>query len=233
MRSRVSSLTSLFVVIALALCVGTRALSQSNASQTAGNGTYIAIDPLAKVRYDNRFDASVTMAYDRMKAGPSLLHAASLGGIDLSASYWVSKHWALEGSGRVYMGTSDTQPNVVVPKGAFVMQSLFLAGPEWLGPHNKHGAIILHALGGGALGNFESELKGITPATADFYNDQIAPVAVVGGHIDLNRSEHWVIRITPDAVFNFYSTNYGNNTTQKDVQFAISVGVQYKFSKKR
>ena len=85
---------------------GTRAQAQSTASPTAGNGTYIAIDPLANVRYDNRYDLSLGMAYDHMKAGPNVLQGANLGGLDLSGSYWFSKHWAVEGSGRGYVGTS-------------------------------------------------------------------------------------------------------------------------------
>ena len=71
-----------------------RALAQSTAAPTAGNGTYIAIDPLARVRYDNRFDLSLGVAYGHMKAGPDALQGANLGGLDLSASYWFSKHWA-------------------------------------------------------------------------------------------------------------------------------------------
>jgi hypothetical protein len=67
----------------------------------------------------------------------------------------------------------------------------------------------------------------------DFYNDQTALGAIVGGHMDLNRSAHWVFRITPDAVITRYSTNYGSKITQNDVNFAISVGILYKFNKKR
>jgi hypothetical protein len=47
----------------------------------------------------------------------------------------------------------------------------------------------------------------------------------------LNRSEHWVFRITPDAVWTRYGINYPPNITQNDINFAISVGVQYKFTK--
>jgi hypothetical protein len=66
-----------------------------------------------------------------------------------------------------------------------------------------------------------------------FYNDQIAPAAIIGGHFDLNRSARWVFRVTPDAVVTRYSINYGNKITQTDVNFAISVGLEYKFKKKR
>ena len=206
---------------------------QSTGPQTTGNGTYIAIDPLANVHYDNRWDVSLGLAYDHIKAGPTLLQGSNLGGLDLDGSYWLSRHFGLEGSGRAYVGTSGAGPNPYSINGPFVAQYLFVAGPEWLGPHNKHGALIAHAMVGGAYGEFERDLRGIPPSAVDFYPDQLALGAIVGGHIDLNRSPQWVLRITPDAVITRYNINYGARSTQTDVNFAISVGVEYRFKAKR
>jgi hypothetical protein len=235
MRNSLSFSASLAAVAALAMFTGSCALAQSTASKVAGNGTYIATDPLANVRYDNRFDVSLGAAFDRMKAGPSVLEGASLGGLDLSASYWFSKHFAVEGSGRSYMGTSGAgQSNAYVHHGPFVSQYLFTAGPEWLGPHNKHGAISAHLLAGGAY--FDAHLGSVTPATEGFYSNQVAPAAIIGGHIDLNRSPRWVLRLTPDAVMTHY-TGYGilhpTSYSQYDVNFAFSAGVEYRFKGKR
>jgi hypothetical protein len=152
-----------------------------------------------------------------MKAGPTLLQGSNLGGLDISGSYWLAKHWGLEGSGRAYVGTSGAGVNSVGVQGPFVSQYLFVAGPEWLGPHNKHGALIAHAMFGGVYGKFQQDLLGYPPSLFDFYNDQLAPAAIIGGHMDLNH----------------YSINYPPNTSQFDVNFAISVGVEYKFKKKR
>jgi len=88
-------------------------------------------------------------------------------------------------------------------------------------------------LAGGAYGKFEQDLRGNSPSVVGFYNDQVAPAVIMGGHIDLNRSPRWVFRITPDAVLTRYGVNYGPKTTQMDINFAISVGVEYKFKKKR
>ena len=209
------------------------AVQQTTSGQTTGNGTYVSIDPLANVHYDNRWDVSLGMAYDHMKAGPTLLQGSNLGGLDLDGSYWVSRHWALEGSGRAYVGTSGAGPNPYSIQGPFVAQYLFVAGPEWLGPHNKHGALIAHAMVGGSYGEFERDLRGEPPSAVDFYPDQLALGAIVGGHIDLNRSPQWVFRVTPDAVITRYNINYGAKYTQTDVNFAISVGVEYRFKSKR
>ena len=203
--------------------------SQGTPAPQAVNPTYVVIDPLAGVRYDNRYDLSVGLAYDHTKAGPTLLQGSNLGGLDVSGSYWLLKHWGLEGSGRSYVGTSGAGPNPYSINGPFVAQYFFVGGPEWLGPHNKHGDLIAHAMFGGVYGNFEKDLRHHSPSVVDFYNDQFSPAAIIGGHMDLNRSARWVFRITPDAVITHYGINYGSMTKQWDVNFALSVGVEYKF----
>ncbi len=202
--------------------------------QTPANGGYIAINPLEGVRYDNKYDLSLGMAYQHVKAGPNVLQGANLGGFDLSGSMLLHKRWRLESSVRGFYGTSGIgQINAVNQKGPFISEYFFTAGPEWRAVSNKHGAIFAHVLGGGAYGNFEDDLHGQTAQGANFYNNQVAPMAIVGGHIDLNRSPRWVFRITPDAVMTHYSINYPPNTAQFDVNFAISVGKEYKFLKKK
>jgi hypothetical protein len=210
------------------------AQGQSSTQPTNANGGYISIDPLAGVRYDNRWDVSVGLASGHIHAGPNLREGADLGGIDLSASYWLTKHFGLEASGRGYLGTSGTAPNSDSLSGLFVAQYMFLGGVEYLGPHNKHIALIPHALVGGAYGDFNTDLRGNTPGPsgpAAFYDNQVGLGGAFGGHIDLNRSAHWVFRVTPDALLTGYDGTSKYPHTQWN--FGISVGVQYKFKKKR
>ncbi len=230
---------ALLAAAVLALGAGIVAPAQSTDQQVPSNARYETINPLAGVSYDNRYDLSLGMAYDHMKAGPNLLQGANLGGLDLSGSYWLTKRWGLEGSARAYLGTSGAAVNHYGISGPFVDEYFFTGGPEFLGPHNEHGDIIFHALMGGVKGGFSKDLRGRTPPGVNFYqavgfyNDQIAPAAILGGHLDLNRSARWVFRVTPDAVFTWYSINYPPNITQTDVNFAISVGMEYKFKRKR
>ena len=164
------------------------------------NGTYISVDPLAGVKYDNRWDLSVGLAYGHIHAGPNLREGGDLGGLDVSGSYWLSKHFGIEASGRGYLGTSGTAPNSDNLNGLFVAQYMALGGIEYLGPHNKHIAVIPHALVGGAYGDFNKDLRGNTAGPtgpAGFYDNQFGLGGAFGGHIDLNRSANWVFRITP------------------------------------
>lgn len=256
MRLSVKLTLSFAALFALSVCVQGRAHAQASSSssqsqptpqptaqtpdsQVPNYGVYVATDPLALVRYDNRWDLSLAPGYDHMKAGPSLLQGANLGGLDMNGSFWLTRNWGIEGSGRGYLGTSGTAPNHANAdggdlEGPMVKQYLFVGGAEWLGPHNKHGALIAHAMFGGVYGNFQKDLLGNPPGVFDFYYNQLAPAAIVGGHFDLNRSDHWVFRITPDAVMTHYNFKAAPPSTssysQFDVNFAISVGLEYKFT---
>ena len=234
-------------VLALGIAPRAQAQAQSQSQSTSSSQSapvpsapqYVVLDPLANVRYDNRYDLYVGMAYRHMKAGPTLLQGANIGGLDIDGSYWLSKRWGAEGTFRYYLGTTgagysnggNTQLQLI--KGPFISETFFGAGPEWLGPHNKHGALIAHAMFGGVYGNFEQDLRGLGPSCCGFYNNQVAPMAILGGHFDLNRSPRWVFRISPDAIITRYGINYGAKYTQTDVNFAISVGVEYRFKPKR
>ena len=216
--------------------------AQGPDAQNQNYGVYIPVDPLALVRYDNRYDVSLGFAYDHMKAGPSLLEGANLGGLDGDASFWLTRHWGLQGSGRAYVGTSGTHVNSANGNGGdlqgpMVKQYFFVGGVEALGPHNKHGDILAHVMFGGVYGDFQKDLLGEAPGIFHFYYNQIAPAGIAGGSIDLNRSEHWVFRINCDAVMTHYNFQPPPNPpgfspfSQYDVNYAMSVGLEYKFTK--
>jgi len=231
--SLLSAVLALGLLVSVPRAFGQVQPSAQRSAQTSGNGTYISVDPLANVKYDNKFDVSVGMAYQHIKAGPNVVQGANLGGLDIDGSYWFSRHWAVEATERSFFGTSGVgQPSQTI-SGPFISEHVFAAGPEWLGPHNKHGALIAHAMVGGVYGDFERDLRGQPPSAVAFYNNQLAPAMIVGGHIDLNRSARWVFRISPDALFTRYGINYGSKITQNDVNFGISVGAEYRFKSKR
>jgi len=255
LQARISVL--LFTVAALALIAGTGLLSaqtpanqppagQSSTSdsssnpasspqvtpdQPSNNGRYISIDPLALVRYDNKYDVSLGMAYRHIKADRTFCRERTWAGSILRHRIGLASTGGCRPRDAITWAPAALGRSMTERQGPFVSEQVFVAGPEWLGPHNKHGAILAHVLVGGA--HFNSHTFPLTAAQANFYNDQVAPAAVIGGHFDLNRSAQWVFRVTPDAVITRYGINYGTKVTQTDVNFAISVGIQYKFKKKR
>lgn len=234
------SLAFAALLVCAAASAGAQAPSQSSSQSTpvhtptpAPEPQYVSINPLAGVRYDNRFDLSLEMAYVHFKAGPNILQGANLGGLNLQGSYWLTRRWGVEGTGRAYMGTSGAGVNPYQINGPFVAEYIFAAGPEFLGPHNEHGALIAHVMAGGAYGRFQQDLRGHPTSAVDFYYDQVAPALVMGGHFDLNRSPRWVFRVTVDGLLTDYAINWGARNRQIDINTAVSVGLEYKFKKTR
>ncbi len=223
---------------------GQAAQTPSSSSKSQGqiiNGGYVPTNPLAGVSYNNKYDIYLGLAYDHMKAGPTLVQGSHLGGLDLTATRWFAPHWGAQASGRAYIGTSGAGVNSIPTggtiKGPMVKQYFFLGGVQYLGPHNQHGALMAHVLLGGVYGNFQKDLLGLPPARFDFYYNQVAPAATIGGSFDLNRSARWVFRIVPEAIATHYTYSNAPYSSQRfgqfDVNFAISVGLQYKFKSQR
>jgi hypothetical protein len=102
---------------------------------------------------------------------------------------------------------------------------MFMAGPEFRWLSNEHGSIMLHALVGGAYGDFQHAIGNVPPGALGLFSNQFAFGSAFGGSIDLNRSPRLVFRISPDATF----TDFGG-AGLKD-QFAISVGLLYRMGK--
>lgn len=185
-------------------------------------------------KYDNRYEIYGGMAYSHFKAGPNLLQGANLGGFDAQGTRWFNSRWGAMANARGYYGTTGVVPNHYNIMGPFVSEHVFVAGPEMMGVKNEHGAITLHTLVGGAYGYFDGALQNghgssaptIPPGQLGLFENQFGFAAVLGGTIDLNRSPKWALRISPDDVLTRYGGQVQNN-------FAISVGVLYRFSKKR
>ncbi len=179
-------------------------------------------DALANVRYDYRWEVYGGPAYSHFNAGPNLLQGANLGGFDIQAAHWFRAHWALAGNVRGYYGTTGVVPNDQHIEGPFVSEHMFMVGPEYRGPSNRHASLTLHALFGGAYGNFTSALNGVPPGTLGLFDNQLAFGGAFGGSIDLNRSPRLAFRISPDATL----TNFGGAGLHE--QFALSVGIVYR-----
>jgi hypothetical protein len=187
--------------------------------------------PLAGVRYDYPWEIYGGFAYSHFDAGPNLLQGANLGGFDARAIRELGTRWGVGVNVRGYYGTSGATPNCgscsgsgpnAGPiRGPFVMEHLFLAGPEYRLARNEHAALMLHVFAGGADGDFQHALGGLPPSEFGFFANQFAFAAAYGGSIDLNRSPRLVFRIAPDGLL----TTYGNGTEE---HFGISVGVVFR-----
>lgn len=217
---------TLFSFLALAAVVPAALTAQTQSTTSPTQQPQVAPNyALAGVRYDYRWEIYGGMAYSHFNAGPNLLQGANLGGFDAQVARFFTPRWAAAANVRGYYGTSGVVPNVYNIKGPFVSEHMFLVGPEWRGPSNEHASLTLHALVGGAYGNFQHAIGNVPPGELGLFSNQFTFGGAFGGSIDLNRSPRLVFRISPDATI----TKFGTGGIQD--QFAISVGLVYRLGK--
>jgi hypothetical protein len=223
--TRFSCLVFFAVAVLIFSASSSRAQSQTQPRSTTAPLSNTPASALAGVKYDYKWELYGGFAYSHFNAGPNLLQGANLGGFDLQAARFFTPRWAAAANVRGYYGTSGVVPNPYNITGPFVSEHMFLFGPEYRGPSNEHASLTLHALVGGAYGNFERDLSGVPPGALGLFSNQFAFGSAFGGSIDLNRSPRLAFRISPDATF----TDFGS-AGLKD-QFAISVGLIYRLDK--
>lgn len=182
-------------------------------------------ETLSHVTYDNRYEIYGGPAFSHFNGGPSLIQGTNLGGFDVQFTRWFNKRFGATVNGRGYYGTQAVVPNALGIHGPFIYEHQFLGGITMRGIRNQHASIDLHAFGGGAYGVFDAALNpGVTPQQMGMFANQMAPAVALGGSLDLNRSQRWALRLSPDYLL----TRFGG-TSQNE--FAISVGVVYRFAR--
>lgn len=194
-------------------------------------------DPLAGIKYDNRYDLYVGVGYARLIPGETLSTGASLGGLDVQGSRWFTSRLGAVANIRGYYGDSaSTIPGtyngrINLGKGVPIMEHLVTVGPEYMLARNKHAALILHGTAGFANGLFDMGTNHVPTGALGLFKDGTVFAGTAGVTIDLNRSPRWVFRISQDMLV----THYQQNGFQADFQknYAISVGLVYRFKKTR
>ena len=196
-------------------------------AQTIPEAPSLQNESLKPLDYKNKYDIYGGFASSHFNAGPALIPGANLGGFDIQGTMWLSMRLGATANVRGYYGTTGVVPNPYGIRGPFIMEHLFMGGPSIRGPKNEHAALTFHALVGGSYGIFNSAIdQGLTGPNLGLFSNGVTLATAVGGSLDLNRSPRFSVRISPDYLL----TRFGGVSQN---EFAISVGVLYRFSKMR
>ena len=196
-------------------------------AQTIPEAPTLQNDTLKPLDYRNKYDIYGGFASSHFNAGPALIPGANLGGFDIQGTMWLSMRLGVTANVRGYYGTTGVVPNPYNIHGPFISEYQFMAGPSIRGPKNEHAALTFHALVGGSYGDFTSAInQGLTGPNLGLFNNGTALATALGGSVDLNRSSRLSLRISPDYLL----TRFGGVSQN---EFAISVGVLYRFRKMR
>jgi hypothetical protein len=184
-------------------------------------------ETLQGVSYNNKYEIYGGPAFSHFNSGPSLIPGTNLGGFDVQGTDWLSSWLGITANVRGYYGTQGVVPNALQIHGPFVYEHQFMGGASLRGPKNEHAALTFHVLAGGAYGVFNSALnQGQTPQEFGMFGNGLAFATALGGSVDLNRSSKISLRLSPDYLL----TRFGGGSQN---EFAISVGILYRFSKVR
>jgi hypothetical protein len=196
-------------------------------AQTIPEAPSLQNESLKPLDYRNKYDIYGGLASSHFNAGPALIPGANLGGFDLQGTMWLSMRLGATANVRGYYGTTGVVPNPYGIRGPFIMEHLFMGGPSIRGPKNEHAALTFHALVGGSYGIFDSAIdQGLTGPNLGLFSNGVTLATALGGSLDLNRSPRYSVRISPDYLL----TRFGGVSQN---EFAISVGLLYRFSKMR
>lgn len=196
-------------------------------AQTIPETPTLQNESLKPLDYRNRYDIYGGLASSHFNAGPALIPGANLGGFDVQGTMWFSTRLGATANVRGYYGTTGVVPNPYGIRGPFIMEHLFLGGASIRGPKNEHAALTFHALVGGSYGIFDSAIdQGLTGPNLGLFSNGVALAAALGGSLDLNRSPRFSVRLSPDYLL----TRFGGVSQN---EFAISLGVLYRFNKMR
>jgi hypothetical protein len=208
--------------------LGSRADAQAvPPAQTIPEAPSLQNESLKPLDYRNKFDIYGGLASSHFNAGPALIPGANLGGFDVQGTMWLGMRLGATANVRGYYGTTGVVPNPYGIRGPFIMEHLFMGGPSIRGPKNEHAALTFHALVGGSYGIFDSAIdQGLTGPNLGLFSNGVTLATALGGSLDLNRSPRYSVRISPDYLL----TRFGGVSQN---EFAISVGVLYRFNKMR
>ena len=186
---------------------------------------------LQMITYDNKYEFYGGLASSHFNSGPALVAGTNLGGFDVQGTEWRGPRWGATANFRGYYGTQGVVPNRYGIRGPFVYEYQAMGGLTRRGPHNEHVAVDFHCLLGGVYGVFNSALWApgffnLKPGQFGMFNNGAAFATAIGGSLDLNRSAHLALRVSPDYLLTRFKEVNQN-------EFTISVGILYRFKKQR
>jgi hypothetical protein len=197
------------------------------------------LGPAAPVTYDNKYEVYGSLNFMNFMAGQAIPRRMDFGGGEFEGTYWLTNNWGLAAEYRGEAGTTPVLPNA----GTYgihrplVYSNMVLFGAQYRWVKNQHAALDFHAYGGPAFGVFDAGTAGAgpgaigtTPASNAYiiglYTNRTAPIFVLGGSLDMNRSKNWAVRLSPDLILD----EFGSDTREF---FAISVGIVYRLPIKK
>lgn len=179
--------------------------------------------------YTHRWEVAGGGGFLRFRSGENTQKNSEIN-FWLNTNYYFNEKLGLTGEVRGAYGNAkipNYNPFAALVGNPQISEYPFLVGPTYRVRLRQHTAIGVFALGGTAIGKFDSASKGIPSSQLGFWPSTSArPAFSVGANLDLNFYPNLAFRIAP----NYLGTTFGGNL-QNNLGF--NMGLVYRFGRQK
>jgi hypothetical protein len=187
------------------------------------------IERTIRETYTHRWEVGGGGGYLRFRSGEFTQKNSEIG-FWMNGTYYLSEKLGVTGEVRGYYGNAkipNYNPFAALVGNPPISEYPFLAGPTYRFRLRQRSAISAFALGGAAIGKFDSASKGIPSSQLGFWPSTSArPAFSVGANLDMNLYPNLAFRVTP----NYLGTTFGGSL-QNNLGF--NMGLVYRFGRQK
>jgi hypothetical protein len=152
-----------------------------------------------------------------------------------TGTYFLNPKLGIVGDVRGAYGNAKVGNTIFNISNPQISQYTFMGGPSYRFYTREKTAISAFAVGGAALGKFDSGAKGLSSADIHVWESGYRPVFSVGANFDYNLYPNFAIRVTPTYLGTFFrlsedDTSAGSHGTIQN-NLGVNVGLIYRFGR--
>jgi len=179
--------------------------------------------------YTRRWEVGGGGGYLRFRSGENLQRNNQVS-FWTSGTYFLNPKLGITGDVRGSYGNAIF--NIPNPQ---ISQYTFMGGPTYRVWTKEKTAISIYAVGGAAIGKFDSGAKGLTSADIHVWQSNTRPAFSLGANFDYNFYPNLAVRVTPTYLGTFFRMDPNDTSTSSrgSIQnnLGVNVGLVYRFGR--
>jgi hypothetical protein len=184
--------------------------------------------------YTHRWEVGGGGGYLRFRSGENLQRNNQVS-FWSTGSYFLNPKLGITGDVRGSYGNAKVGNTIFNIENPQISQYTFMGGPNYRLWAKEKTAISIFAVGGAALGKFDSGAKGLSSADIHVWQSGFRPVMSVGANFDYNLYPNLALRVTPTYLGTFFRLDPNDTSTgsRGSIQnnLGVNVGVIYRFGR--
>lgn len=214
----------LALVVLCAACVSTAGAQTRRPRRESNANRQARIARTIEDTYTHRWEFAGGGGFLRFRSGQTLQKNSEIA-FFFDGTYYLNQKLGLTGEIRGAYGNAkigNTPYNIPNPQ---ISEYPYLFGPTYRVYAREKYVVSGFALGGAAIGKFDSDTKGISAPTLGLWPSTTArPAFSLGANVDLNLYPNFAFRVAP----NYTATTFGGSLQNN---FGFNMGIVYRFGR--